>query len=408
MSFSSFSSLKKLPSAKVMDVDETGENARERHVARQQITWTLRFVNHLDEQLYIISLKNLFYFPTFWPIMFIFFAFIVTQNGVLEEIQAGDIFIAIAFTCNILNLSIILLFTICQCFDYFSTKSPIWALKWSRYFLRKFLRGRMEDIVVLLLAMAQGFYQISLISRDLCTACGTVFAIEKCELHAERNFPMVQGLVGYLSILILTIYFKSINRYMVFLSWAILTLFIIAAHVYGEYRLRFVTVMMIIFFFVSLIEYERYKMTSYLLSKEALSFEKSKLFIMQEKSKIIERKLHMALVHQILPPKVAEQIIAGKQVAPESFEEVTIFFSDVEGFTTICSQVAPAGVVQMLNDLYSVMDYCTSLFPVYKVETIGDAYMVCPLFSVSYVVMYTLKILFICTWITIYCCFFFH
>jgi len=56
--------------------------------------------------------------------------------------------------------------------------------------------------------------------------------------------------------------------------------------------------------------------------------------------------------------------------------QVTIFFSDVEGFTTICAQVTPIQVVHMLNDLYTVMDYCTSLFPLYKVETIGDAYMV--------------------------------
>jgi guanylate cyclase 2F len=63
-------------------------------------------------------------------------------------------------------------------------------------------------------------------------------------------------------------------------------------------------------------------------------------------------------------------------VEPEEFPEVTIFFSDVEGFTTICSKVSPVEVVRMLNNLYTVMDYCTSLFPLYKVETIGDAYMV--------------------------------
>lgn len=55
---------------------------------------------------------------------------------------------------------------------------------------------------------------------------------------------------------------------------------------------------------------------------------------------------------------------------------MTIFFSDVVGFTNICSAVPPEKVVKMLNDLYTVMDYCTSLFPLYKVETIGDAYMV--------------------------------
>ena len=32
-------------------------------------------------------------------------------------------------------------------------------------------------------------------------------------------------------------------------------------------------------------------------------------------------------------------------------------------------------VMAMLNELYTVMDYCASLFPTYKVETIGDAYM---------------------------------
>ena len=74
--------------------------------------------------------------------------------------------------------------------------------------------------------------------------------------------------------------------------------------------------------------------------------------------------------------QVAETLRSGHSVLPEEFEEVTIFFSDVEGFTNICASVNPIQVVNMLNELYTVMDYCTSLFPLYKVETIGDAYMV--------------------------------
>lgn len=362
-------------SAKVYDIED-GANAREKHVARNHITWSLHFVNPIDEELYLISLKNLFFFPTFWPIMCVFLAFIATQNGVLQEIQGGDPFLAISFSCNLICLAIIIVYTFAQCIDYFQDRASPQLMDFSRYFLRKFLGGRMEDLVILLLAMAQGFYQISLITRDLCLACGTIFTIEKCDGSIDRDFPMNQAIIGYIALLSLSIYFKSINRHVVLTSWAILTVFIIAAHAYGKYHVKYITAILCVFFLVSLFEYERYKMTSYLLSKEALSLEKNKLIIMQEKSKIIERKLHMALVHQILPPKVAEQIIAGKQVAPESFDEVTIFFSDVEGFTTICSQVTPAEVVRMLNDLYTVMDYCTSLFPVYKVETIGDAYMV--------------------------------
>jgi class 3 adenylate cyclase len=48
----------------------------------------------------------------------------------------------------------------------------------------------------------------------------------------------------------------------------------------------------------------------------------------------------------------------------------------VVGFTKISAGVEPIHVVRMLNQLYTVMDYCASLFPLYKVETIGDAYMV--------------------------------
>jgi len=90
----------------------------------------------------------------------------------------------------------------------------------------------------------------------------------------------------------------------------------------------------------------------------------------------LQKKLNNALVHQILPQKVADQIKEGKPVPPEEFENVTVFFSDVVGFTYICANVPPIMVVQMLNELYTVMDYCCSIFPLYKVETIGDAYMV--------------------------------
>jgi class 3 adenylate cyclase len=88
-----------------------------------------------------------------------------------------------------------------------------------------------------------------------------------------------------------------------------------------------------------------------------------------------ERKLNVMLLRQMLPMRVVDELRAGRTVVPFEHSAVTIFFSDVVGFTDISSCVPPMRVMEMLNELYTVMDYCASLFPTYKVETIGDAYM---------------------------------
>ncbi|CAC5405324.1 Guanylate cyclase 32E,Guanylate cyclase soluble subunit beta-2,Receptor-type guanylate cyclase gcy-19,Head-specific guanylate cyclase,Retinal guanylyl cyclase 2,Heat-stable enterotoxin receptor,Olfactory guanylyl cyclase GC-D,Atrial natriuretic peptide receptor 2,Receptor-type guanylate cyclase gcy-9,Receptor-type guanylate cyclase Gyc76C,Receptor-type guanylate cyclase gcy-18,Receptor-type guanylate cyclase gcy-28,Receptor-type guanylate cyclase daf-11,Speract receptor,Receptor-type guanylate cyclase gcy- len=89
-----------------------------------------------------------------------------------------------------------------------------------------------------------------------------------------------------------------------------------------------------------------------------------------------EKKRTDILLYQMLPKSVAESLKRSEELEAEQYGDSTIFFSDIVGFTSISAQSSPLQVVDMLNGLYLSFDARIEVYDVYKVETIGDAYMV--------------------------------
>ena len=81
------------------------------------------------------------------------------------------------------------------------------------------------------------------------------------------------------------------------------------------------------------------------------------------------------LLLDIFPKHVAEALSQGQKVEPQHFDCVTIFFSDIVGFTTISGELSPIMVSDMLDRLYTKFDRLSRKHEVFKVETIGDAWM---------------------------------
>ena len=81
------------------------------------------------------------------------------------------------------------------------------------------------------------------------------------------------------------------------------------------------------------------------------------------------------LLSHIFPKHVADALREGRKVEPEHHDCVTVYFSDIVGFTEIAGSLSPTKVSDLLHRLYSKFDNLCGVHQVFKVETVGDAYM---------------------------------
>ena len=88
--------------------------------------------------------------------------------------------------------------------------------------------------------------------------------------------------------------------------------------------------------------------------------------------------------NRLLPPYIVEQLKVLKsteRIESKFYDEVSLYFSDIVGFTTIGKQSTPSQIMVMMDGLFHLFDDIITNFKCTKVETIGDAYFVvsgCP------------------------------
>ncbi|CAD5114761.1 DgyrCDS3804 [Dimorphilus gyrociliatus] len=91
----------------------------------------------------------------------------------------------------------------------------------------------------------------------------------------------------------------------------------------------------------------------------------------------IEKQLTDKLVYSILPPTVANRLRLGEPVEAKKYSSASILFSGIYDFNSFCNSNTPIKVVNLLNELYTKFDSLAEpqIYDVYKVETVGDKYM---------------------------------
>ena len=81
------------------------------------------------------------------------------------------------------------------------------------------------------------------------------------------------------------------------------------------------------------------------------------------------------LLLNVLPRQIVGRLNDGETLIADRFDEVTVLFSDLVGFTEMSARLAPSRVVDLLNRLFSDFDAVGRGLGVEKIKMMGDAYM---------------------------------
>ena len=133
----------------------------------------------------------------------------------------------------------------------------------------------------------------------------------------------------------------------------------------------------------------RLELLNLLSGQMAVSIENAQLYqnlelkVLERTSTIEKQKLELeeekrktdALLLNILPDEIAQELKSHGSSKPRRHESVTIMFSDFEKFTMMSEALSPEEIVEFVDYFYKAFDRIIDKYNIEKIKTIGDAYM---------------------------------
>jgi len=95
----------------------------------------------------------------------------------------------------------------------------------------------------------------------------------------------------------------------------------------------------------------------------------------QNKQLAIEKQKSEALLLNVLPKRIARELIETGTCVPQLFEQTTVCFADIVNFTSASSRLTPQVIISELDDIFTRFDRISNKYKCERLKTIGDAYL---------------------------------
>ena len=116
-----------------------------------------------------------------------------------------------------------------------------------------------------------------------------------------------------------------------------------------------------------------FKIRDYQFSKEKSELEK----VIKNRTEELVREIERSedLLVNMLPTQIANELKSNGKAQTRKYEQVSVLFSDIQGFTQIAELISPDVLVSKLDEFFQKVDAILGKYHIEKIKTIGDGYM---------------------------------